>query len=428
MKNIAFTTLGCRLNQSETSVIEQTFANSSFHAVSFDQPADVAVINTCTVTEHGDADTRRLVNRAVKLNPNVKIALIGCQAQIQKNQLLKMPNVQWVIGNANKMDIRSILESSGPNDSPQVLTPSIERKSFTVPMASINKLRTRANIKIQDGCDFFCAFCEIPYARGRARSREFDDILKESQKLVESGYKEIVITGINIGTYQFKNFKLMDVIKGMESIQGLERIRISSIEPTTIPEELISLMSRADSKLCRYLHIPLQSAEDTVLKLMKRKYSMEEITPFLNRAKQLIPEICMGTDIIVGFPGETDDSFQQTLQYLEGAPIDYFHVFSYSERLLAKSRFHTEPVYKSIIAQRSQILRQLSQRKRTAYLKTLVGTTQKVLVESRKKELWTGLTDHYARVFISSENNLQNQFLPVTITSAQKDSLSAKLI
>lgn len=427
MKSIAFTTLGCRLNQSETSVIEQTFADSSFQTVNFDQPADIAVINTCTVTEHGDTETRRLVNRAVKLNPHVKIALIGCQAQIQKNQLLKMPNVQWVIGNANKMDIRIILESSKPNDSPQVLTPTIKRESFTVPMAAINKHRTRANIKIQDGCDFFCAFCEIPYARGRARSREFNDILTESRKLVESGYKEIVITGINVGTYQFKNLKLIDVIKAIESIQGLERIRISSIEPTTIPEELIPLMSRSDSKLCRYLHIPLQSANDSVLKLMKRKYLIEEITPFLNKAKQLIPEICLGTDIIVGFPGETTDSFQQTLSYLENAPIDYFHVFSYSERLLAKSRFHTKPVDKSIIAQRSQILRQLSQRKRTAYLKTLVGTTQKVLVESRKNELWTGLTDHYARIYISSEKNLQNQFLSVSISSAQKDSLNANL-
>jgi threonylcarbamoyladenosine tRNA methylthiotransferase MtaB len=427
MKTISFHTLGCRLNQSETAVIENTFAGTNFRTVGFDQPADIAVINTCTVTENGDADTRRLVNRAVRLNPGVRIALIGCQAQIQKEQLLKMPNVIWVIGNAGKMDLMSILRDTPDDAAPRVLAPAIPRSSFTVPAAGIDARHTRANLKIQDGCDFFCSFCEIPYARGRARSREFHDILSESRALAAAGHKELVITGINAGTYNFEGHRLADVLEALEGIEGLERIRISSIEPTTVPLKIFERMADPRSKLCRHLHIPLQSGDDAVLAAMKRLYTVAEFDRFIKEARARAPEICVGTDVIVGFPGETEASFQNTAAYLREAPVDYFHVFSYSRRQLAKSRLQADPVPQSVIADRSRILRDLSRRKRALFLQKLAGTRQRVLFEEEKKGYWTGITDHYARVVTLSDTPLRNRFVDVDIQSARPDYLIGTL-
>jgi len=230
--SISFQTLGCRLNQSETAVIQQTFEADGYTIVDFNKPADVVVINTCTVTENGDRDTRRLVNRIARLNPNARIALIGCQAQVQKEQLTTLPNVHWVIGNAEKINFLSILQKEGFPKTPRVITPAIGRSPFTIPMAGIDRKHTRVNIKIQDGCDFFCSFCEIPYARGRARSRVFKDIRVEAEALVASGHKELIITGINVGTYKNSNNTIIDVIDALEQIEGLKRIRLSSIEPS----------------------------------------------------------------------------------------------------------------------------------------------------------------------------------------------------
>ncbi|MBZ0167364.1 MAG: MiaB/RimO family radical SAM methylthiotransferase, partial [Candidatus Omnitrophica bacterium] len=284
---IAFYTLGCRLNQSETAVIETTFAQEGYRIVPFEEPADIVVINTCTVTENGDSDTRRLVNKVGRINPWAKIALVGCQAQIQKEQLLNLPNVQWVVGNQRKMDLTEIVRDFKQQNQPQVITPTISREPFVMPVAGLQEHRTRANIKIQDGCDFFCSFCEIPYARGRARSRVFSDILLEAQALVAAGYRELVVTGINVGTYFYQSYQFMDVIKALEAIPQLQRIRISSIEPTTIPVELFRRMNK-QSKLCRHLHIPLQSGSNRVLTEMKRKYLREEFAAFIQTVHGMV--------------------------------------------------------------------------------------------------------------------------------------------
>ena len=396
-KTISFHTLGCRLNQSETAVIQRTFESSDYKIVDFLQPADVVVINTCTVTEGGDADTRHLVNKINRINPRARIALIGCQAQIQKEKLLDLPNVHWVVGNAKKMDLVSILACASPDGEAQVVAPAIPRTSFTIPVAGIDRDHTRANLKIQDGCDFFCSFCEIPYARGRGRSREFEDIIREARTLVAAGYKELVLTGINLGTYQYEEKKILNVITALEEIENLRRIRISSIEPTTIGFELFERMV-SPSKLCRYLHIPLQSGHDDILNLMKRKYSVKEFSDFLKKVYRAVPEICLGTDVIVGFPGETDAHFEQTYQLLRDLPFAYFHVFSYSQRQFAKSQNLRDPVKAETIQVRSKILRDLSVRKRQLFLKNLLGTRQTVLFEEKKDGHWIGLTDHYARV------------------------------
>lgn len=448
---ISFYTFGCRLNQSETAVIERTFEEEGYGVVSAEEPADIAVINTCTVTENGDTDTRRRVNKIVRQNPNVQIALVGCQAQIQKNRLAALPNVRWIVGNAKKMELKLIIEHP---DAPIVTAPSIPKTSFTMPLPGIDRHHTRANLKIQDGCDFFCSFCEIPYARGRARSREFEDILKEAQALVAAGHKELVITGINVGTYRMRiplpgwegtgdcekqdiitptlvlpqnrggngavtmtsDKTILDVISAIEQIKGLERIRISSIEPTTIPWKLIEKMADSEhGKLCRYLHIPLQSASSKILKAMKRRYTFEEFLEFVERAHKRVPGICVGTDVIAGFPGETDEDFQMTAEALRQLPIRYAHVFSYSARHLAKSKTFDEPVPSNVIAERSRILRDISRRKRRLFYESFLGTTQAVLFEQKKNGFWTGLTDNYVRVHVRSGLNLRGQFRKVRL-------------
>lgn len=426
-KTISFYTLGCRLNQSETAVIERTFNEGRFRVVDFEKPADIVVINTCTVTENGDADTRRLVNKVNRLNPDARIALIGCQAQVQKEKLAQLKNVSWIIGNERKMDLRSILDEVKNPVTAHVIAPTISRTNFTIPTPGVDRHHTRANIKIQDGCDFFCSFCEIPYARGRARSRVFDDILLESRALATAGHKEIVLTGINLGTYSDSNKTILHVIDELEKIPELKRIRISSIEPTTIPFELIERMTE-DSKLCRYLHIPLQSANNKVLQLMKRKYAYEEFAEFITRAHNAIKDICIGTDVIVGFPGEEEDEFNDTFLKLKELPIDYFHVFSYSQRQMAKSQHFAEANSSADIQTRSQILRNLSTRKRRMYFESLLGTTQNVLFEHKTGKFYNGLTDTYVRVYVKTEEDLTNQIRAVQFKEINGAKVLANLI
>jgi len=427
MRNkVSFYTLGCRLNQAETAILRRSFEQEGYDIVDFCQPADLVIVNTCTVTENGDADTRKVVNKINRINPNSKIALIGCQAQIQKEKLLELPGVQWVIGNAVKMDLTKFVEDLN-FDTPQVITPTIPRESFTIPIAGVDPTHTRANLKIQDGCDFFCSFCEIPYARGRARSRKFDDIFIEAKELVGAGHKELVITGINVGTYQFENHTMVDVINKLESVKGLQRIRISSIEPTTIQNQILDRIAQKN-KLCRYLHIPLQSGDDVILQKMKRNYTASDFVGFIHSAIKKVPDICVGTDVIVGFPGETDSSFDKTYELLEKTPLTYFHVFSYSDRNQAQSRKILDKVPQKVIEKRSKKLRELSAKKRRTYFEKMIDQTEIVLFEQQKNGFWTGLTDTYIRVKVKSEKDLQNQILPVKLLIIDGQSMIGTLL
>ena len=367
---VSFYTIGCRLNQAETAIIEQSFRNTGYDVVEFDHPADVVVINTCTVTEKGDADTRRIVNKALRTHAASKIALIGCQAQTQQDELFALPNVQWIVGNERKMDLADIVRDTF-SGSPQLITPAVQRDNFTLPVAGIDRKHTRANLKIQDGCNFFCSYCEIPYARGRARSRVFDDILREAQELANAGHREVVLTGVNIGTYRFEENTLVDVIDALSDIHELQRIRISSVEGTTIGRQVLDRMAK-NPKLCRHLHISIQSANDTMLQAMNRRYTVAAYQKLIDAAHRKIPGICLGTDVIVGFPGETDEMFRETFRNLREMPFAYFHVFSYSERGHAKSRNLGDKVPQDKIEKRSQILRDLSQRKRRLDRKSVV--------------------------------------------------------
>ena len=492
---ISFYTQGCRLNQSETAVLENQFKmpdldshlsykknlseeirneDPVFLSVPVTDSADITVVNTCTVTERGDTDTKKLIKKLTKLNPSVKIALIGCQAQVHKEKLLEWPNVHWVIGNASKMNLKKILDEHysdreqekgitdlketsdvineaddsmtieselGKKDEPlstdekhkqpQVIVPKITREPFTIPNPGIDSSHVRANIKIQDGCDFYCAFCVIPFARGPARSRVFEDIFKEVDSLVESGHREIIITGINLGTYSDSNKSFLDVLNRLESYEKLDRVRISSIEPTTIDDDVVHLM-KTSNKLCNYFHIPLQSGSDPVLEGMKRKYTLAEFESFLSFVHKSNPDACLGTDVIVGFPGETDEEFENTYTYLRDSVLNYFHVFSYSERKFARSKRMDGQVHGAKIKERSFKLRKLSHRKKMQYFSRFLGQTTEVLVEQQKKGYWEGLTENYIRVRFKvnetelnknaiEEGQLKNKMVMVRLVSLNED-------
>jgi threonylcarbamoyladenosine tRNA methylthiotransferase MtaB len=423
---ISFFTFGCRLNKAETAILQRSVEEQDFLVVNIEEPADVVVVNTCTVTENGDTDTRKLVNKINRLYPETKIALIGCQAQIQRERLLEMTNVHWVVGNSRKMELAKILKETYEIDSQQVITPVISRESFRMSSGGVDRQHTRANLKIQDGCDFFCSFCVIPFARGRARSRVFGDLLDEAKNLILEGHREIVLTGINLGSYRFKNKNIVDVVSGLEKLAGLERLRISSIEPTTIPFDLLELMTDSP-KICRYLHIPLQTGSDRLLKAMNRRYHVKEFANFIDYVYQKIPEICIGTDVIVGFPGETDQHFNETYDFLNSLPVAYFHVFRYSERPLTRSRKYDGKVTENVRKERSQILRILGAEKRRKYMKDQIDTIQMVLFEKKKNGYWTGLTDTYIRVMVNSPTNLHNQLVPVHLDEIDKNVMRGKL-
>ncbi len=381
---VSFYTIGCRLNQAETAVLQQSFKEHGYQVVEYPQPADVIVINTCTVTEKSDVDTRKLINRIVRQQPDSRIALVGCQAQLEREALLDMPHVHWVVGNSEKMEFVRILGESYSTAQPQVIAPVIPRHSFVHPAAGIDLRHTRANLKIGDGCDFFCSFCVIPYVRGRARSRMFADILQEAEQLALAGHREIVLTGINVGLYAYQGKSLVDVIGALEKIEGIARIRISSIEPTTIAMEILERMS-GGLKLCRHLHIPLQSGSDRMLKAMRRRYSAKEYVDFIQEVYRKIPEICLGTDVIVGFPGETEEDFEMTRRLLADLPFGYFHVFSYSDRPVARSRRMEPKVSREVIERRSEILRELSsQKRRQLFRKSNVDRCNRFYLNSRK--------------------------------------------
>lgn len=422
MKTVSFYTQGCRLNQSETASIEQSFLHKNYAIIPFGQASDIVVINTCTVTENGDADTRKLINKVISINSKAKIALIGCQSQIFKEALLQLKNVQWVIGNNEKMNLEAIVTDTFDSEIPVVSAKKIKREAFRITTAGVDQKHTRANIKIQDGCDFYCAFCVIPFARGPARSRVFDDILHESQQLVDAGHREIVLTGINIGTYDYDNKNIYDVIESLARLKELERIRISSIEPTTIPETIIQSMKK-NQKLCRYLHIPIQSGSDTLLKKMNRHYSVGEFRSFIQHAYDEVPDICIGTDVIVGFPGETNAHFDETVANLLTMPIHYFHVFSYSERKFARSKSYEGQLPRDVIEKRSKILRTLSKKKRKEYYSTFVGRKGSVLFEQYKHGFWSGHTDTFVKVKVASEKNLKNKLLEVNFEKYDNESL-----
>ena len=408
-------TVGCRLNQAETALLSDQLQRRGYKVVEFGQPCDLAVLNTCAVTEKAEADCRYLVRSLRRVSPDAFVAVTGCYAQTSAEALQKMEGIDLIIGTQHKMDLPKYLTSLDRRPVAEVLhTRTITREDFTLDGVGAYE-ETRANLKVQDGCNFMCSFCIIPFSRGHERSRQRDDLLREAEGLVARGHREIVLTGVNVGRYNNAGLSLVDVVRSLEQIPGLVRIRISSIEPTTISDELLERMA-GPSKLCPYLHVPLQSGDDAILQAMNRRYTAREYAAFIEHAVRRVPDLGLGTDVMVGFPGETDQAFARTQALLADLPLGYFHVFSYSPRPGTASLKLLDTVPSASIKSRSRALCSLSRAKRLNFYHRHVGQTVSVLFESRNQQgLFTGLTPNYMRVGIPTKENLTNQIRPVQL-------------
>ena len=412
----SFHTLGCRLNQAETASISATFANHGYQIVDYGADTDVCVINTCSVTEGAEAKCRQAVRTVLRRSPNAYVVVTGCYAQVGKEALRGIDGLDLIVGTAHKMQVVNLIDKTQKEAEPRVVhTTKIPRDDFVLNVVGDYSHHTRANLKIQDGCNFACAFCIIPFSRGGARSRGLPDILHEARGLVERGHQEIVLTGVNIGTYASDGHDLLQVIQALESVDGLERLRISSIEPTTIPEALIDWMGTSP-KLCPYLHVPLQSGDDGVLQRMKRRYTRAEFAAFIERVAERVPGVCLGTDAMVGFPGEDDTAFANTRLLLADLPFAYCHVFSYSERPRTYAQRYAEQVPSAVIQARSRTLRELSARKKTAFYRDHLGKIVRVLFERQENSgLYTGFSDNYLKVGVEASEDLSNRMVMVQL-------------
>lgn len=429
-KKIAFYTAGCRLNQSETAVLTDRFTSKGYQRVAYGEPTDVLVLNTCSVTENAEADCRRVIRRTLRHSPRAFVAVTGCYAQTGLNTLQHLPGVDLVLGNQYKMLLPDYLEEM-PHVQKRASTfvrhsGSISREDF-VQEGVGEYATTRANLKIQDGCNFMCSFCLIPFARGRERSRLSDDAVREAERLVERGHRELVLTGVNIGRFANGSEGLLDLIQRLERIPGLARIRISSIEPTTIPDALLEYMSTS-RKLCRFLHVPLQSGDDGILSAMNRRYSVKEYRAWVEHVVQKIPDVCVGTDVLVGFPGETEQQFSATCDLVRDLPLAYAHVFSYSARPGTPAVRLGNPVPPAAIKTRSRLVSQLSATKRAQFYQRFLDRDCLVLFEAIGKDgLWTGLTDNFIRVGVAGSGSLANQIRRVRLTGIMEHSALGKL-
>ena len=401
-------TLGCRLNQSESQHLRDRLERSGYSLVPFGAKADLGIINTCTVTRTADAKCRQVIRQFVRRNPNAFTAVVGCYSQMDAAALAEIPGVDLIVGNQEKMNVLSYA-GLGKNPRPLIIRDRIERSDFSIVYHGDRPFTRRANLKIQDGCDFVCSFCIIPFARGRSRSRDFLNLVEEARNLEARGVKELVLTGVNLGTYCNSGFSIVDVVDQLNLLPGIERIRISSIEPTTIPWELCHRMRDRGHALLPYLHIPLQSGSDRILKLMRRRYRMRDITQFIENVHDSVPNLCIGTDLMVGFPGETAADFGDTCSAFLELPFAYCHVFPYSERAGTTAARRSDHIPVTERSRRSAMLRRLSAQKRHDFYLAHVGKTMEVLFEDCSAQRWPGYTGNYIRVVCQSSADLTNR-------------------
>ena len=412
----SFHTLGCRLNQAETATISATFAARGYSIVAYGDETDICVINTCSVTEGAEAKCRQAVRAVLRHSPQAYVVVTGCYAQVGVEALQRIAGVDLIVGTEHKMRLVDLIDEPQKLGQPQVVhSQKISRGDFTVEGVGYYTDHTRAHLKIQDGCNFACAFCIIPFTRGGARSRQLDDIVREAHGLVERGHRELVLTGVNIGTYSSAGRDLLAVLQALERVDGLERLRISSIEPTTVSESVVDWLATS-SKLCPYLHVPVQSGDDQVLQRMKRHYARADFAALVERVVTRVPDVCLGTDVMVGFPGEDARAFTNTRTLLADLPLAYCHVFSYSERPHTYAQRYTDAVPPPVIQERSRLLRELSGRKKAAFYRQYTGRTLRVLFEQREDSgLYTGFSDNYIKVGVATQHEVTNQLLPVRL-------------
>jgi len=428
-KKVAFYTLGCKLNFSETSTIARSFEHEEFDRVDFSQPADVYVINTCSVTENADKRFKTIVKQAQKSNSEAFIIAIGCYAQLQPNALAAIDGVDLVLGATEKFKITDYLNDLTKKQLGAVHSCAIEDADFYVGSYSFGD-RTRAFLKVQDGCDYKCTYCTIPLARGISRSDTLQNVLNNAREITQKGIKEIVLTGVNIGDYgkgEFGNKKhehtFFELVQALSKVEGLERVRISSIEPNLLKNETIDFVAQSDN-FAPHFHIPLQSGSNQLLKFMRRRYMKELYVDRVEHIKSKMPNACIGVDVIVGFPGETDDLFLETYEFLNALDISYLHVFSYSERPNTVAAQMDHKVPKEVRTKRSKMLRGLSSKKRRAFYESQLGSVQTVLFEGENKEGYIhGFTPNYVKVKTPWNPNLVNTTREVSLKQIDEDGL-----
>ncbi|MDQ6735270.1 MAG: tRNA (N(6)-L-threonylcarbamoyladenosine(37)-C(2))-methylthiotransferase MtaB [Nitrospirota bacterium] len=416
-------TIGCRLNQAETAVLADRLKQQGYDVVEYGEPTDLFVLNTCSVTDEAERVCRYEIRRTLRLSPHAFVAVTGCYAQTGAHALRQIPGIDLIVGGQYKMNLPDYLPARDmlrKQPAPELLhTRTIDREDFVMPGVG-DYTSVRANLKIQDGCNFMCSFCIIPFARGHERSRQLEDVIREADALATRGHRELVLTGVNIGRYDDHGQSLLDLTKRLEMIAGVDRIRISSIEPTTITDDLLAYMATS-CKLCRYLHIPLQSGDDGILQAMNRQYTAKEYTALIERAIARVPDLGLGTDLLVGFPGEGEPQFANTQALARELPFAYFHVFGFSKRPGTAASRITPMLHPSTIKARCRSLSTLSRSKRLAFAQGYTGRSLDVLFEGQDNGLWTGLTHNYLRVGVSSRDALRNDVRTVTITGAMDE-------
>jgi len=426
---VAFYTLGCKLNFSETSTIARSFKDEGFDRVDFSEKADIYVINTCSVTENADKRFKTIVKQAQKVNPDAFVAAIGCYAQLKPQELADVNGVDLVLGATEKFKITDYINDLSKNDFGEVHSCEIEDADFYVGSYSIGD-RTRAFLKVQDGCDYKCTYCTIPLARGISRSDTLENVLQNAAEISSKGIKEIVLTGVNIGDYgkgEFGNKKhehtFFELVQALDKVEGIERLRISSIEPNLLKNETIDFVSKSKT-FVPHFHIPLQSGSNSILKLMRRRYMKELYIDRVRQIKEVMPHACIGVDVIVGFPGETDAHFLETYNFLNELDISYLHVFTYSERDNTVAADLEGVVPKAVRSKRSKMLRGLSVKKRRAFYESQINSSRTVLFESENKEGYIhGFTENYVKVKTPWNPELVNTLNEVQLTKIDDDGL-----
>lgn len=430
-KTVAFHTLGCKLNFSETSAIGRMFMEKGFEKRTFSEPADVYVINTCSVTENADRECRSIVRSALSHNPDAFVAVVGCYAQLKPEEISSIEGVDVVLGATEKFKLLNYIHFSGKNQNTEIHNCEISEADFFVDAFSVGD-RTRSFLKVQDGCDYSCTFCTIPLARGKSRSDTIENVLRNARKIAAAGVKEIVLTGVNLGDFGYgqniasdskkkKEVKFIDLLKTLDEVEGIERFRISSIEPNLLSDEIIEFVATS-TRFVPHFHIPLQSGSNAILKLMKRRYLRDLYTERVSKIKALMPDGCIGVDVIVGFPGETHEHFMETYEYLKSLDISYLHVFTYSERDNTEAINMQSVVPVPERKKRNKMLRILSAKKLRAFYESQVGKEAEVLFEEENKNGFLyGYSKNYLRVKLPYDAKLVNTPVEVKLESIDEE-------
>lgn len=422
IKSVSLHTLGCKLNYSETSTLAGKFHTKGFNIKPYGESSDIFVLNTCSVTDNADKECRQIIRSVLNNNPETYIIITGCYAQLQPNEIAEIHGVDLVLGANEKFKLFDYVNNFEKNELSCVFTSPISGVTdFEYAYSSDTDTRTRAFLKIQDGCDYNCSFCTIPLARGKSRSLEINKVIENAQKLIDSGYKEIVLTGVNTGDYTYKDEdktkKLIDVLYELDKL-NIPRIRISSIEPNLLTDEIIQLV-KSSPNFCKHFHIPLQSGDAETLKLMRRRYNRDYYENLVYKLIEEIPNAGIGVDVIVGFPQETDEKFNNTFSFLESLPVSYLHVFTYSERKNTHAVTLNGRVDASVRKVRSRILRELSNKKRFDFYTRNINKTHKVLFETVKEDDFIyGFTENYIKTRVPAKNSYENEIMNVKLTTA----------